>query len=100
MKTDLIRFIVSQTAAEVSVAPGEGLAPSRGNQNFVLLDSEDTLVGAHDLAHRLLQLWTRVKYNREERDVSAEGIYAPWGIGAVQLYGQRMALNLSGLERV
>lgn len=54
--TDLVRFVVSQTAAEVGVAPGEGLAPGGGNQNFVLLHSQDALVCAHDLSHGLLQL--------------------------------------------
>lgn len=53
--TDLVRFIVSQTAAEVRVAPGEGLAPGGGNQNLVLLHSKYAFVGAHDLSHRLLQ---------------------------------------------
>lgn len=57
--TDLVGFIVGQTAAEVGVAPGEGLAPGGGNQDFVLLHSEYALVGAHDLSHRLLQLWIR-----------------------------------------
>lgn len=54
--THLIRFIVSQTAADVGVAPGEGLAPGGGDQNFVFLHSEDAFVSAHDLSHGLLQL--------------------------------------------
>lgn len=54
--THLIRFIVSQTAADVGVAPGEGLAPGGGDQNFVFLHGEDAFVSAHDLSHGLLQL--------------------------------------------
>lgn len=54
--TNLVRFIVRQTAAEVSVAPGKGLAPGGGNQNFVFLHSKYALVRAHNLPHRLLQL--------------------------------------------
>lgn len=55
----LVRLVVDQTAAEVGVAPGEGLAPGGRNQNFVLLHGEDPFVCAHDLSHRLLQLCTR-----------------------------------------
>lgn len=54
--TDLVRFVISQTAAEVGVAPGKGFAPGGGNQNFVLLHSKYALVSAHDLSHRFLQL--------------------------------------------
>lgn len=54
--TNLVRFIVSQTAAEVGIAPGKGLAPGGGDQNFVLLHSKYALVSAHDLSNRLLQL--------------------------------------------
>lgn len=51
---DLVRLIVSESAAEVCVAPGEGLVPGRGNQHFVLLDSQNALVSAHYLTRWLL----------------------------------------------
>lgn len=54
--TDLVRFVISQTAAEVGVAPGKGLAPGGGNKNFVLLHSKYALVSTHYLSHRFLQL--------------------------------------------
>lgn len=54
--TDLVGLVVGQTAAEVSVAPGEGFAPRGRNQDFVLLHSEDAFVRADDLPHGLLQL--------------------------------------------
>ena len=55
MATDLVRFIVSKTTAEVSIAPGKGFAPGRGNKDFVLLHSKYALVGAHNLSHGVLQ---------------------------------------------
>lgn len=65
--TNLVRFILRQTAAEVGVAPGERLAPGGGNQHFVLLHSKYALVGAHDLSHGLLQLWIQRYTERSER---------------------------------
>lgn len=56
MVPNLVRLIVGQAAAEVGVAPGEGLAPGGRDQNFVLLHCQDALIGAHDLSHGLLQL--------------------------------------------
>lgn len=56
MVPNLVRLVVGQAAAEVGVAPGEGLAPGERDQNFVLLHCQDALIGAHDLSHGLLQL--------------------------------------------
>lgn len=57
LKRYLVRVIVSQATAQVGVAPGKGLTPCRWNQNFILLYSQYALVSAHDLSHRLLELW-------------------------------------------
>lgn len=51
---DLVRLIVSESAAEVCIAPGEGLIPGRGNQHFVLLNSQNALVSTHYLTHWVL----------------------------------------------
>lgn len=56
---DLIRLVVGQAAAQVSVAPGKRLAPGGWNQNFVLLHSQDAFIGAHNLSHGLLQLCSK-----------------------------------------
>lgn len=57
VKFYLVRVIVSQTTAQVGVAPGKGLTPRRWNKNFILLYSQYSLVSAHNLSHWLLELW-------------------------------------------
>lgn len=53
--SNLVGLVIGQTAAEVGVAPSEGLAPCGRDQNFVLLHCQDALVSTHDLSHWLLQ---------------------------------------------
>lgn len=75
MKLHLVRVIVSQTTAQVGVAPGKGLTPRRGDQNFILLYSQYAFVRAHDLSHGLLELWKKSN-NTKCGSVTQTGIQA------------------------